>query len=368
MAFRFICPYCNTETEIDDALKGTKQECPECCETVVLEPSTEKKCPHCAEVIKINAKICRFCHKSVNSRKYRLSDLKTGLMTATTKTVEGVNTLKKVIMEKYKTPGNSEGVDTSKIDADDIVKIDPASVFTDDNNTIPLEASDSPENNTHFEFECPICHNILEIESEYCGMETECPICNTQIIIPTPQTPQKDLGKTKKRNKIIVASIIFIFAIIASATGYFCYQQSPKILNVTVNVRMKNIIPRQYLDFSKVVQTRQTSKASGAFRYNIYIYDITNTNDKLTTPIHTEKNVAYDYDMKDGVDIKVSLPEGNRKIFVTMQLTDEFRQLMKSQSPMSRSDVFVASDGYSEPYIYTEGQQIAFVCSVFHRL
>ena len=63
--FPFICPCCGTFTELDSSLQNQEYECQGCCEKSIAVPATEKPCPHCGEMIKLQAKICRFCKRSL---------------------------------------------------------------------------------------------------------------------------------------------------------------------------------------------------------------------------------------------------------------------------------------------------------------
>lgn len=67
--FPFICPSCGTLTELDSSLQNQEYECPACCEKAIAVPATERPCPYCGEMIKFQAKICRFCKKSVEPEK-----------------------------------------------------------------------------------------------------------------------------------------------------------------------------------------------------------------------------------------------------------------------------------------------------------
>ena len=46
-------------------MKGQLYECKVCAETHEAKPAIGRKCPYCGEVIKIQAKICKRCHKPV---------------------------------------------------------------------------------------------------------------------------------------------------------------------------------------------------------------------------------------------------------------------------------------------------------------
>ena len=70
--FPFVCPSCGTLTELDSSLQNQEYECPVCCEKSIAVPATEKPCPHCGEMIRFQAKICRFCKKSVELDKSTL--------------------------------------------------------------------------------------------------------------------------------------------------------------------------------------------------------------------------------------------------------------------------------------------------------
>ena len=70
--FPFICPSCGTLTDLDSSLQNQEYECPACCEKSIAVPATEKPCPHCGEMIKFQAKICRFCKKSVSEIEKRM--------------------------------------------------------------------------------------------------------------------------------------------------------------------------------------------------------------------------------------------------------------------------------------------------------
>ena len=100
------------------------------------------------------------------------------------------------------------------------------------------------------------------------------------------------------------------------------------------------------------------------FRYNINVY-LDNGKGGLGKIIHTEKNVSYDYEMKDGIDIKVTVPKG-RKICVTMQITDELRRFMRGH--MGRSDVVLAPSVFYDIPADKNGKKISFVCDKFYTL
>ena len=70
--FPFICPSCGILTDLDSSLQNQEYECPACCEKSIAVPATEKPCPHCGEMIKFQAKICRFCKKSVSEIEKRM--------------------------------------------------------------------------------------------------------------------------------------------------------------------------------------------------------------------------------------------------------------------------------------------------------
>lgn len=67
--FPFICPSCGTFADLDSSLQNQEYECTVCCEKSIAVPATEKPCPHCGEMIKFQAKICRFCKRSVELGK-----------------------------------------------------------------------------------------------------------------------------------------------------------------------------------------------------------------------------------------------------------------------------------------------------------
>lgn len=70
--FPFVCPSCGTLTDLDLSLQNQEYECPACCEKSIAVPATEKPCPHCGEMIKFQAKICRFCKKSLTENSIPL--------------------------------------------------------------------------------------------------------------------------------------------------------------------------------------------------------------------------------------------------------------------------------------------------------
>ena len=67
--FTFICPACGTSSKLDLEQEGHEYECPACCEKSIAKPAIEKQCPYCGEMIKLQAKICRFCKKSMEIDK-----------------------------------------------------------------------------------------------------------------------------------------------------------------------------------------------------------------------------------------------------------------------------------------------------------
>ena len=207
MAFIFICPHCGTESNIDDALKGTESECPACCEAVVLEPATERTCPHCGEKIKIMAKVCRFCHQPVASQKDKLiNSLKSGLAFVQSKVADGIEMAKKQIDSIRKTDKNTTA-----------------------NAGDPSGVAETEENTKFFWFECPFCHKSIDAEKEWSGMEAECPECGNTIIIPmAPSEKNGNIaemlkgsdGKKKRKKKIILISVLSV-VIIAAACVVF---------------------------------------------------------------------------------------------------------------------------------------------------
>ena len=77
MSFTFHCPFCNQELEAEENWIGQETACPNCSKTIKIIKNSENSvqnlhsdeisCPHCGATIKKAAKICRFCHKELNS-------------------------------------------------------------------------------------------------------------------------------------------------------------------------------------------------------------------------------------------------------------------------------------------------------------
>ena len=63
--FIFICPECDTVTELPESLKDKEYECPCCCETSIAREAVERNCPSCGEKIKIKATVCKHCNQKI---------------------------------------------------------------------------------------------------------------------------------------------------------------------------------------------------------------------------------------------------------------------------------------------------------------
>ena len=87
--------------------------------------------------------------------------------------------------------------------------------------------------------------------------------------------------------------------------------------------------------------------------------------DKVGKIIHTEKNIAYDYEMKDGIDVNVSVPKG-KKIIATMQLTEDLRHFMKY--PMNSPNIVLGPSEFSDITADKEGKKISVICDKFYKI
>lgn len=67
--FPFVCPSCGFVKKMNVNTIGTKIICEECAEEVEVSQSEYRVCPFCGEKIKVEAKRCKFCKKSVDSQQ-----------------------------------------------------------------------------------------------------------------------------------------------------------------------------------------------------------------------------------------------------------------------------------------------------------
>ncbi len=96
--FIFICPECEAVAKLPVSMNGKEYECKACCETHIAAPAATRKCPSCGEVIKINAKICKNCKKTVTAPQEsatvkRLSDPAAGNRSVTAQDAETLQKL-----------------------------------------------------------------------------------------------------------------------------------------------------------------------------------------------------------------------------------------------------------------------------------
>ena len=79
--FIFICPECNTVTELAESMRNKEYECPCCCESSIAAEALERDCPLCGEKVKIKATVCKHCKqkikpiKALNTQKQGIKNL-----------------------------------------------------------------------------------------------------------------------------------------------------------------------------------------------------------------------------------------------------------------------------------------------------
>ena len=71
--------------------------------------------------------------------------------------------------------------------------------------------------------ECPVCHNALECESEWCGRKAQCPFCeNCFVITETMLEPVASKSKSKWRCAWLGAAAVFCLAA-GVGVGHFLF-------------------------------------------------------------------------------------------------------------------------------------------------
>ena len=88
-------------------------------------------------------------------------------------------------------------------------------------------------------FECPMCHNSLEGESEWCGQKAQCPYCQNEFVIPesTPdnnttaplETPPPPPAQKRHRKRLYISlATFFMLCVLAISSVVLAYVIPPK--------------------------------------------------------------------------------------------------------------------------------------------